>query len=368
MSELAAPLRRLIREHGPISVARFMALALAHPTKGYYPRRDPLGAAGDFVTAPEVSQLFGELIGLALVQHWLDIGRPPRVLLAELGPGRGTLMADALRAARVVPDFLAAASIHLVETSPRLRERQAAALPGLPVHWHDELAGIPEDAPLLLVANEFLDALPIRQFVRHGGGWRERLIGIDEASAFRFTLAPRTTPFPEIAAEGADSLPEGTLLELGPAREALAEALAGRLAAQGGMALLIDYGSDAPFMIGDTFQAVRRHLKVDPLEAPGEADLSAHVDFRAVARRAVAAGAVAYGPVSQGDFLRRLGIELRLQRLLERATPEQRTALASGCARLIDPLQMGELFKALALTSPAAPVPPGFTLQEKRQL
>lgn len=367
MSELAEPLRRLIREHGPISVARFMALALAHPTKGYYPRRDPLGAGGDFVTAPEVSQLFGELIGLALAQHWLDLGAPSRVIVAELGPGRGTLMADALRAARAAPGFLAAASIHLVETSPALRERQAAALPGLPVHWHDELAGIPSDAPLLLVANEFLDALPIRQFVRHRGGWRERLVALDEEGAFAFALAPRSTPFPAVTAEGADDLPEGALLELGPAREALAEGIGARLAAQGGMALLIDYGSDQPFMTGDTFQAVRRHRKVAPLEAPGEADLSAHVDFRAVARRAMAAGAAAYGPLSQSAFLRRLGIELRLRRLAERATPEQRAALESGCERLIAPDQMGELFKALALTAPSAPVPPGFALEEKRQ-
>jgi SAM-dependent MidA family methyltransferase len=368
VSELAAPLRRLIRETGPISVARFMALALVHPTRGYYPRRDPLGAAGDFVTAPEVSQLFGELIGLALAQHWLELGRPRRVAVTELGPGRGTLMADALRAARVVPGFLDAASIHLVEASPALRERQAAALPGLAARWHDELRGVPGDVPLLLVANEFLDALPIRQFVRHRSSWRERLVGLDAAGeAFGFVLAPRPTPFPAIAAEGADALPEGTLLELGPAREALAEEIAARLAAQGGMALLIDYGSDRSFMTGDTFQAVRRHRKVEPLETPGEVDLSAHVDFAAVARRAMATGATAYGPVPQGELLRRLGIELRLEQLARSATPEQRDALFSGCARLVEPAQMGELFKALALTAPGASVPPGFALEEKRQ-
>jgi NADH dehydrogenase [ubiquinone] 1 alpha subcomplex assembly factor 7 len=367
VSDLALPLRRLIEEHGPISIARFMTLALAHPTKGYYPRRDPLGATGDFVTAPEVSQLFGELIGLALAQHWLDLGRPARILLAELGPGRGTLLADALRAARAAKGFLEAAAIHLVETSPTLRERQAAALPGLNVRWHDELAGVPEEAPLFLVANEFLDALPIRQFVRHRGSWHERLVATDETGGFRFTLAGRSSPLPRIAAAEADELPEGTLLELGPAREALAEAIAGRLVAQGGMALLIDYGSDAPLMTGDTFQAVRHHRKVSPLEAPGEVDLSAHVDFHAVAGRAMAAGVDVHGPVGQGVLLQRLGIGLRLARLAERATAEQRRALESGCARLVEPEQMGELFKAMALTAPGAPVPPGFLPEEKRQ-
>jgi NADH dehydrogenase [ubiquinone] 1 alpha subcomplex assembly factor 7 len=367
VSGLGDRLRRLILEDGPIPVARFMALALAHPTQGYYPSRDPLGAAGDFVTAPEVSQLFGELIGLALAQHWLDLGRPARVHLVELGPGRGTLMADALRAARVAPGFLAAVSVHLVETSPALRERQAAALPGLPVRWHDELAGVPEDAPLLLVANEFLDALPIRQFVRRAGSWRERVIAVDEAGAFRFALAPRATPFPQASVPAAEALPEGALLELGPAREAFVQAIAARLGAQGGLALLIDYGSDAPLMLGDTFQAVRHHRKVDRLTAPGEVDLSAHVDFRAVQGRAVEAGADVHGPLGQGAFLRRLGIELRLQRLLQRATPGQRESLESGCARLIAPEQMGELFRVIALTAPGAPVPPGFSPEEQRR-
>jgi NADH dehydrogenase [ubiquinone] 1 alpha subcomplex assembly factor 7 len=367
LSELGDRLRRLILEHGPISVARFMALALAHPTQGYYPSRDPLGAAGDFVTAPEVSQLFGELIGLVFAQHWLDLGRPARVHLVELGPGRGTLMADALRAARAAPGFLAAIAVHLVETSPALRERQAAALPGLPVRWHDELGSVPEDAPLLLVANEFLDALPIRQFVRQEGRWRERVIAVDEAGTFRFVLAPRATPFPQASVAGTEALPEGTLLELGPAREAFVQAIAARLVAQGGLALLVDYGSDAPLMLGDTFQAVRHHRKVDPLTAPGEVDLSAHVDFRGIARGAGMAGAAVYGPIGQGAFLRRLGIELRLQQLLQRATPAQRQSLASGCARLIEPQQMGELFQAIALTVPDTPVPPGFTPEEKRQ-
>ena len=367
MSGLVDRLRRLVLEHGPIPVARYMALALAPPGGGYYPRRDPLGAAGDFVTAPEISQLFGELIGLALVQHWLDLGRPARVALAELGPGRGTLMADALRAARVAPAFLAAVSVHLVETSPALRERQAANLPGLPVRWHDELAGLPLDRPLLLVANEFLDALPIRQFVRKAGRWYERLVAVDASGAFGFVLATRATPFPDAVGAVRSDLPDGTLVELAPAREALVETLALRLAAQGGLALLIDYGADAAAMTGDTFQAVRRHARVDPLVAPGEADLSSHVDFRALARRALAGGAAVYGPVSQAAFLGRLGIELRLRALLERATPAQAEALTGGCARLLGAEQMGELFRVMALAAPGALVPPGFEVGEKRR-
>ena len=367
MSGLEERLRRLILDHGPISVARWMTLALAHPEAGYYPRRDPLGAAGDFVTAPEVSQLFGELLGLVLVQHWLELGRPARVAVTELGPGRGTLMADALRAAAVVPEFAAAATVHLVETSPALRERQAAALRGRPVHWHDALAGLPADRPLLLLANEFLDALPIRQFVCRAGRWHERLVGVDAQGGFGFVLAPRATPFPQAVAGIGAELPEGTVLELGPAREALVEELALRLAAQGGMALLIDYCRDAPVMTGDTFFAVRRHAGVDPLRHPGEADLSAHVDFRALAGRAAAAGITAFGPVAQGEYLRRLGIGQRLAALLRGATPAQAAALESGCARLVDEDAMGSLFKVLALAPAHAPVPPGFTDAERRR-
>ena len=346
-------------------VARFMALALAHPSQGYYARRDPLGRAGDFVTAPEISQLFGELLGLCLVQHWLDLGRPARVLLVELGPGRGTLMADALRAARTVPGFLPAISVHLVETSPALRERQAAALPGVGACWHDELRGVPTEAPILLVANEFLDAFPIRQFVRVGTRWHERLVAVDADGAFRFALSPRATPMAALAGPAAEDLPEGSLIELGPARTAVTEAIAQRLVAQGGLGLLIDYGAVAPLMLGDTLQAVRAHRKVDPLACPGECDLSAHVDFAALVGRARAAGAVVHGPVPQGVLLQRLGLPLRLRALAGRANPAQQAELAAGAARLCSPEQMGELFKALALTAPGAPVPPGFAAADE---
>lgn len=365
MTALALRLRRMIEEQGPMPVARFMALALSHPTLGYYPRRDPLGAAGDFTTAPEISQLFGELLGLLLAQHWLDLGRPAPVRLVELGPGRGTLLADACRAGRAAAGFLEAVDIHLVETSPALRERQAAALTGLPASWHDGLEGVPGGAPWLLVANEFLDALPIRQFVRQRDQWRERLVGVDAEGRLAFALATRATPLPQLS--GAETLPEGAVIELGPAREAVVEAVAGRLVAEGGLALFVDYGSDGPLPVGDTFQAVRRHEKVDPLAAPGEADLSAHVDFASLARRAVAAGAAAHGPMSQAVLLERLGLEARLGRLLERATEAQGSALLAGARRLTAPDEMGVLFKALAVTPRQAPVPPGFLAGERRR-
>lgn len=361
MNPLGHLLRRLIREQGPIDIGRYMALALAHPQHGYYTSRDPLGSAGDFITAPEISQLFGELVGLALAQAWVEAGRPRPVLLAELGPGRGTLMADALRAARVVPGFVDAAELHLVEASPVLRARQASLLRAYTPRWQASLQGVPETAPLLLVANEFFDVLPLRQFVRDAGRWHERLVTVDDADdALRFTLSPY--PAPAGWLDGAEQASDGAVLEVAPAREALAQELGRRLAAQGGLALVIDYGEAATGgdAFADTFQAVRGHKSADPLAQPGEADLTAHVDFAALARASRLGGAAAYGPVEQGTFLRRLGLDLRLERLLRSATPAQADLLKAGAERLTAPEEMGRLFKALALTAPGAPVPPGF--------
>ena len=363
MSSFEDRLRRLILEHGPITVARYMTLCLAHPSDGYYPTRDPFGADGDFITAPEISQVFGELIGLALVTHWLELGRPDRVALVELGPGRGTLMADIVRAARAVPGFGVATTIHLVETSPVLRDRQAAALPDLPVFWHDALEGVPDDQPLLLLANEFLDALPIRQFVLRDGRWHERLVGVDDRGEFRFVLAPRATPLGEHRPDLGDAAPDGSVLELGPTRDAFAEMIALRIAAQGGLALLVDYGGE---IAADTLRAVHRHVAVDPLLAPGQSDISAHVDFGALATRACARGAAVFGPLTQREFLGRLGLAQRLRQLLRKASPEQRSSLESGCARLVGEEAMGDLFKVLALTPADGPVPPGFMLDERR--
>ncbi len=368
MTPLLGILRRRIEAGGPLSVAEYMAEALGHPRHGYYASRDPLGAAGDFITAPEISQMFGELLGLWCAACWVRMGRPDPVILAELGPGRGTLVADALRAARVMPGFIAALRLHLVETSPVLRAAQAAALdtggrrgPALaePPCWHNAAADLP-DGPLLLLANEFVDALPIRQFQRGAGRWHERRIGWDEsAGALRWveTVVPDGASMlidPALAAA-----PEGAVAEVCLAGRALAAELGRRIADQGGAALVIDYGHAEPGT-GDTFQAVHRHRFADPLAAPGEADLTAHVDFVALDGSARQAGAATHGPLPQGEFLKQLGIGERAAALRAGATPAQAAAIDAALARLTGPDQMGTLFKALAITAPGFGTPPGF--------
>jgi NADH dehydrogenase [ubiquinone] 1 alpha subcomplex assembly factor 7 len=360
VSALAEHLAARIRATGPLSIADYMAEALGHPLHGYYATRDPLGARGDFITAPEVSQVFGELIGLCCAESWERMGRPDPVILAELGPGRGTLMADALRALRVAPDLRRALRLHLVETSPVLRRAQAAALADAAPLWHDRIADLPA-GPLLLVANEFLDALPIRQFARGADGWHERRIGLAaDGATLAFTLD--AAPSAEAAALIPPSLGDaasGSLFEARPAATALAAALGARLAATGGLALFIDYGH-FPSACGDTLQALRAHRRHDVLAEPGTADITAHVDFAAVAAAARSAGARVSGPVTQRAFLRALGIEARQAKLLERATPTQAAAIQSGRRRLIDPREMGTLFKVLALGHPRLAAPPGF--------
>ena len=355
-------LARRIRQAGPLTVASFMAEALGHPAHGYYRTRDPLGQAGDFTTAPEISQMFGELVGLWCVELWQAMGTPAAVNLVELGPGRGTLMADALRAARLRPGFHAALRLHLVETSPPLREIQAATLraaaPALTPSWHDSLADVP-DGPLLLVANELFDALPIHQFQRTGDGWRERVVtlaGNDET--LRFGLAP-AGPALALLSPAQRAAPPGAIAEASPAAIALAADIARRVTAEGGAALVIDYGP-AESAAGDSLQALRRHQPADPLATPGEADLTAHVDFAALARAAREAGAAVHGPVTQGAFLSRLGIEMRAARLAQRATASQAQDVRAALARLLGPAEMGTLFKVLAIAAPALPVPPGF--------
>lgn len=351
MTPLSAILRRRIQAEGPIGVADFMEAALAHPEHGYYRTRDPLGRGGDFTTAPEISQIFGELIGLWCVTVWRMMGAPTAFRLVELGPGRGTLMADLLRAARTVPPFLAAASVHLVETSPALRRRQREALPGVAATWHQRLEEV-EDGPALMVANEFFDALPIRQYVRSGGVWRERLVDID-GDGFRFVLGPPAQPDLPQAMRSGD---EGAVAEISPAGRAIAARLGARLAAQGGAALIVDYGPAASGL-GDSLQAVRGHAFHPVLADPGEADITAHVDFHSLAE--AAAPAAALGPIGQGKWLRRLGAELRAEQLV-RTSPEKAQDIVSACARLIDPAGMGTLFKVLALSHPGLAALPGF--------
>lgn len=343
-------------------VSRYMALALGHPRHGYYMTRDPLGAPGDFTTAPEISQMFGELIGLWAVAAWQQMGVPDPFRLIELGPGRGTLMADALRAARLVPAFGAAARLHLVETSPVLRQSQARALPTAGPHWHDRIEDVP-DGPALIIANEFFDALPVDQYVFRNGKWHERRVGLDADRRLAFGLDPAPS---RAAAAFATHLPppgEGAVLE--HMQSGAARALAARLAAQGGAALVIDYGHAGGY--GDTLQALARHLFADPLEAPGTADITAHVDFSALARIAVAAGLKAFGPLEQGGFLARLGIEARAARL-KRDAPEATRAAVDAAARRLAGTgdgEMGRLFKVLVLAHPALGAPPAFDVSEE---
>lgn len=356
MTELGGLIARRIALTGPISLADFMAEALGHPRLGYYRRAVPVGAAGDFTTAPEISQMFGELIGAWLAERWLAMGRPAPVRLVELGPGRGTLMADALRATRNVPGFHAALDLHLVETNAPMREAQRAALQGFkptwPVTWHERFEEVPV-GPLLLVANEFFDALPVRQFHRTEKGWRERMVGLDERGELRLALAPGTTPFASLLPDAQ----EGAEAEFSEAGRSLAVAIGARIVRDGGWALIVDYGSESAGR-ASSLQAVRGHQGADILDRPGETDLSAHVDFVALA---AAAGVAAFGPVDQGTFLRRLGLLERAQVLKQHAKPAQENAIDAASARLIAPDQMGTLFRVLALGDGKSAPPAGFT-------
>jgi NADH dehydrogenase [ubiquinone] 1 alpha subcomplex assembly factor 7 len=351
VSALARRLAQRIRATGPISVADYMDEVSAC----YYAARDPLGVAGDFITAPEISQIFGELIGAWCVDLWQRLGAPDPVLLVELGPGRGTLLADALRATRAVPSFARALRLHLVERSPVLRRMQAEKLGASTPQWHEGLATLPH-GPMLLIANEFLDALPIRQFERRGATWHERRIALGaDGESLNWALEPQ----PSLLASHLPEAEHGMVAELAPAAAALGQALGARLSQEGGAALFIDYGSVASTG-GDTLQAVRHHRRHGVLEEPGSADLTAHVDFAAFAVAARASGAESFGPVTQGAFLESLGIAARAARLIEHATPPQAQAIETGCRRLIDPDAMGSLFKVLALGKKGAATPSGF--------
>ena len=336
-----------IRATGPLTLAQYMAEALLHPRWGYYATRDPLGR--DFTTAPEIAQSFGELVGLALAQAWLAQGAPAPVTLAELGPGRGTLMADALRATARVPGFHAALRLHLVEASPTLRARQREVLAAHRPTHHDRVDDLPA-GPLLLVANEFLDALPIRQWRRRGAGWSETLVA-ERAGRLALVAGP---PGPVLGLGDRADLPEGAVVERCPALAPTVAAVAGRVGA-GGAAVFVDYGHWRSR--GDTLQAMRGGAAVDPLDGPGTADLTAHVDFEAVAR--AAPPAVASAMVPQGLWLERLGIAARTEALARGATGPARETLLAGHRRLTHPAEMGDLFKVMALTPPGAPAVAG---------
>lgn len=387
---LAERIARLIAAQGPISVAQFMTMALHDPESGVYASREAIGAGGDFITAPEVSQIFGELLGLWAAQCWLDQGRPTRAHLVELGPGRGTLMADALRAARIVPEFLDAIEVVLIEASPVLRKIQREKLSafvqaspphpalspsggegdthsslsptggegrgeGAAVRWVDRFDESLTDRPLFLIANEFFDALPVRQYVHTAKGWCERMVTVDADGKLAFALAP----FPQAGLSiphGRGEPEDGAVFETSPASTALAEEIGHVITRHGGAALIVDYGyANAGF--GETLQAIAAHRTAGILDTPGEADLSAHVDFAALSEAATNASAVAHGPVDQSVLLKALGIEARAQSL-QRANPDDADSIASRVIRLCD--TMGTLFKALAITPQHAPKPPGF--------
>lgn len=347
----------LIRAQGPIGIDRFMALALGDPQFGYYRTRDPLGAQGDFTTAPEISQIFGEIIGLWCADQWQRLGAPDPVQLVELGPGRGTLMADLLRALAVLPAARAAVRVHLVETSPVLRQAQAALLrsrhPDIEPSWHDCLGTVPP-GPLLLVANEFFDALPIRQWQRSGGRWRERLVGLDDTGKLSFTLGPGAAP-PLLSPPAED----GAIFETAEPGWSVGRAIGHRLAQAAGAALIVDYGH-APTSIGETLQAVRAHHPVPVLAAPGDSDLTAHVDFAALGKAIEAGGARCWGPISQARFLGANGAGIRIATLSRGKSDEAASAIRTAAYRLLDPTGMGVLFKVLAVTSMGSPAPSGF--------
>jgi SAM-dependent MidA family methyltransferase len=332
-----------------------MAICLGDPEHGYYTTRDPLGVAGDFTTAPEISQMFGELIGAWLAEVWSARGAPSRFVLAELGPGRGTLMADALRVAGRLPGFAAAAELWLVETSPVLRLRQAEILAAHAPRFTARIEDLPE-GPLLLVANEFFDALPVRQFQRADTVWRERLIGLTEDGDLGFVFAPPRAD-PALLARFPHA-PDGAIVEFCPAAEAIAGRIGARIAAEGGAALVIDYGAwDGT---GDTLQAARAHAAAAPLAEHGLADLTTHVRFRALARAAEQGGATASPLVSQGVFLERLGITPRARSLARGRGPEEVAAIAEAHRRLTHPDEMGNLFRVLGLAQRDSAPLPGF--------
>jgi SAM-dependent MidA family methyltransferase len=347
MTALATLLKARIAQTGPITVSDYMTECLLHPTHGYYSTRDPFGV--DFITAPEISQMFGELIGLSLAQAWLDQGAPEAIILAELGPGRGTLMADALRATKAVPGFHAALSVHFVEASPVLRAEQAKAVPD--ATWHDTVATLP-DLPIYLIANEFFDALPIRQFIRNGDGWSERIIGAtDDALSFA-----RTPPalLADLTLRLTDTQ-DGDLIETCTALPGIVQEIGTRIDTHGGAALILDYGDWCSQ--GDTLQALENNKHVDPLARPGQADLTAHVDFEAIAKSA--APAKFSRVTGQGMFLERLGITPRAQQLAQNLSGTALDQHIAAHRRLTHPEEMGTLFKVIGLYPDTGTPPPG---------
>ena len=358
----AAEIRKLIKSAGPMPVSRYMELCLTHPQYGYYMTRDPIGREGDFTTAPEVSQMFGELLGLWAAAVWKSMGMPNPVKLIELGPGRGTMMADVLRAIRVLPSFYQAVSVHLVEINPALIDRQKETLSGMKTaaEWRDSIEDVGK-GPAIILANEYFDALPVHQVVRRPHGWHERVVDISQSGQLVFGAAAEPLKhFDLLLPPLVRAAPVGAIFEWRPTAEIMR--IGRRLRDHGGAALIIDYGhvrSDA----GDTFQAISRHSFTDPLRSPGQADLTAHVDFQALALGAEDAGARLHGPVEQGEFLKRLGIETRAATLMSKANMQVSADIQTALKRLIGTGRgaMGALFKVLGVSHPDIRTLPGLS-------
>jgi NADH dehydrogenase [ubiquinone] 1 alpha subcomplex assembly factor 7 len=360
MNLLAEEIASIISQEGPISVERYMSLCLSHPTLGYYMTRDPFGAAGDFITSPEISQMFGELLGLWSAEAWALCGSPQPARLVEIGPGRGALMADALRAVRVAKAFNETLEVTMVETSKKLVAAQREKLANVerPVSWVESIDRLPA-GPAVILANEFFDALPVRHYVKAESGWHERQVGLS-GEKFVFGAAPVPEPYLQIEA------PSGAVLEVAASAQRIMTQLAVRIVKYGGALLVVDYGHTQT-QFGETLQAMRDHKFVDPLDAPGEADLTTHVDFASLARAAKSAGAHVHGPVTQGAFLKQIGIERRAESLMRNATLPQQHEISSSLARLTSeqkPTDMGALFKAIAVTRPSVAGLPGFLPDE----
>jgi len=360
LSPLGSEIRRLIAATGPMTVAEYMRRCLTDPKHGYYMTRDPLGARGDFTTAPEISQMFGELIGLWLASVWRQMGSPDNVRLIELGPGRATMMLDVLRAVKVVEGFSTAIMLHFVEISPTLQEVQQRRLEplGVPMLWHKTIEEVP-GGPCLILANEFIDALPVHQAIRRGNAWYERVIELSDDDTLHFGMAYDALPHFEAALpRELRQSPEGSVFEWRSDRVALE---VGRRVREQGAALILDYGH-TDVALGESLQAVVGHAYTDPLAAPGEADLTAHVDFEAIAQIAESIGALIHGPIQQRDLLIELGIEQRAAMLKANASPEKAAEIDLALSRLTaaGTTGMGELFKALAIASPALGALPGF--------
>ena len=354
MTDLKNSLISEIEATGPMTLAAYMARCLMHPVHGYYQKERVFGSEGDFTTAPEISQMYGEMLGLWLADRWIKMGRPTAVNLIELGPGRGTCMADILRAVDPVEEFRDALEVHFVEASTQLRTEQAVRVPT--AHWHDTLASVPE-GPSLIVANEFFDALPIHQFEKRDGTWHERLVGTD-GEVLGITLGPCGPQF-SLIDPALETGPDGSIAEVCPPALSVVGDLADRLSRHGGAALIVDYGYRKP-AVGDTFQAVKNHAFADPFLEPGTADLTAHVNFGMLKTAAIEKGLRAFGPTTQGMFLMAIGLGARAQVLAKAGDEMQQQKTLSELKRLTAADQMGTLFKVLALQPHELAPPPGF--------